>query len=296
MRRLAAQLAFFLITVGLTGCQTANRRVPQLVEPETVRAQSIDPSYPRQPEPDDVPKGSEPDIRSPGPDTANFPNSPYTLPKGRAYVEASPVFLSGPSRGSAKTYNAEFLLRYGLTDKVEFRLFGNGPTAERGRYAASGFAPLAFDLKMNFWEEKRGSFIPAVGLEVFLLTPTGSGGLNQGTQPSINLLFDHTLPLDILFEWNIGFVGDPSPNSKGSSSLEPIFEWAFQRSIVDDFDVFIHGYYNGPTLPRFGDGVVVGAGFLYTPRDRFSVFGSYNAGVSSGAPTTLFQLGGALAF
>ena len=83
------------------------------------------------------------DIREPGPDTANFPNSPFTLPQGRLYVETSPVFISGPSRGTPPTYNAEFLIRYGLTDRVELRLFGNGPTFERGRSGSNGFGPLA---------------------------------------------------------------------------------------------------------------------------------------------------------
>ena len=239
---------------------------------------------------------TEPDIRKPGPDTANFPNSPYTLRQGRFYVEVSPVFLSGPSAGSPRTYNAEFLLRYGLTDRVELRLFGNGPTAERGRYASSGFAPLAWDLKVNFWKENRKHWIPAVGLEAFILTPTGSPGLNQGTQPSLNLLFDHTLPFEILFEWNVGFVGDPSPNSKNGSVLEPAVQWAFQREVFEDFDIFFQGYFNGPTLPRFGDGIVLGGGAVWALNTRLSLFGSYNAGVTEAAPDTIFQFGGAVAF
>ena len=31
------------------------------------------------------------DIGDPGPDTVNFPNGPYTLPKGRMYIENSPL-------------------------------------------------------------------------------------------------------------------------------------------------------------------------------------------------------------
>src|SRR5581483_11112897 len=47
--------------------------------------------------PDEERDPDAPDIREPGPDTANFPNSAFTLPQGRYYVEVSPVFLSGPS-------------------------------------------------------------------------------------------------------------------------------------------------------------------------------------------------------
>lgn len=292
-----------VLTLGLlifAGCQTVNRSADHPPLPEVIRAQS-EGEETAGPDRDITTERTEtpppgPDIGSPGPDTANFPNSPITLPKGRAYVEVSPIFLSGPSRGSAAAYNAEFLLRYGLTDKVELRLFGNGPTAERGRFAANGFSPLAYDLKINFWEQKPDKWIPAVGLEAFILTPTGSKGLNQGTQPSINLLFDHSLPFDVLFEWNVGFVGDPSPNSKNRSGLEPVVQWAFQKTLIEDFDVFFHGYFNGAALPRFGDGVVLGAGAIWTLNDRFAIYGSYNAGVTSDAPTTIFQLGGAIAF
>ena len=35
------------------------------------------------------------DIRDPDPDTANFPNGAYTLPKGRLYIETSPVGFYG---------------------------------------------------------------------------------------------------------------------------------------------------------------------------------------------------------
>jgi hypothetical protein len=245
--------------------------------------------------PDDARDPDAPDIRDPGPDTANFPNAAFTLPQGRAYVEFSPVFLSGPSQGSPKTYNAEFLLRFGLTDRVELRLFGNGPTFERGQSAGNGFSPLAWDLKMNLWQENRKYHVPAVGLEVFVLTASGSKALNQGTQPSINLLFDHTLPFGFTLEWNVGMVGDPSPNNR-FSSIEPAAAWAIQREVFKDFDVFFQGYFNGPTLPRFGDGVELGAGAVWALSRRFSLFGSFNGGVSKAAPTTIFQLGGAVAF
>lgn len=253
------------------------------------------------PEPDSVEFPSarddpeEPNIRKPGPDTANFPNAAFTLPQGRLYIEASPLFLSGASKASPKTYNAEFLIRYGLTDRVELRLFGNGPTFETGQSASNGFAPLAYDIKTNLWQENRKYWIPAVGLEVFLLTASGSKSLNQGTQPSINLLFDHTLPWGFQLEWNVGLVGDPSKNNN-FSAIEPAVAWALQHEILEDFDVFFQGYFNGPTLPRFGDGIVLGGGAVWAPTRRISFFGSYNLGLTAAAPNSLAQFGGAVAF
>jgi Putative MetA-pathway of phenol degradation len=248
---------------------------------------------------DDDPSQEDPSgvrsIRSPGPDISNFPNSPFTLRQGRFYIETSPVFISGPSRGTPATYNAEFLLRYGLTDRVELRLFSNGPTFERGPAGANGMAPLAWDIKTNLWEENLEYHIPAVGLEVFLLTPSGSKKINQGTQPSINLLFAHTLPFKIELEWNVGLVGDPSPNNS-FSSIEPAAAWAFEREIFKNFYGFLQGYFNGPTLPRYGDGVELGGGVRWTISRRFALWASYNGGVSKEAPTTIFYAGCAIAF
>ena len=159
----------------------------------------------------------------------------------------------------------------------------------------SGFAPLAWDFKTNLWKENKKYHIPAVGLEVFLLTPSGSPRINQGTQPSINLLFAHTLPFDISLLWNVGLVGDPSPNNN-FSAIEPAAAWAFEREIFKDFYGFLQGYFNGPTLPRFGDGVELGGGVRWTLTKRFAIWASYNGGVSKEAPTTIFYMGGAMAF
>jgi hypothetical protein len=239
----------------------------------------------------------EPDIRKPGPDLANLPNSPYTLRQGRFYVETSPVVVSGPSQGTPATYNMEFLLRYGLTDRVELRLFGDGPTWQWGRPGTSnGFAPLAFDLKTMLWRENQDYFIPAVGLEVALQTPSGTPGLNQGYQPIVDLLFDFTLPADFLLEVNVGFAGDPSPNNKFSSQLEATAQWALQHELFEGFDVFFQGYFNGSAVPRFGDGLALGGGAVWAINTRLAVWASYNAGLTLESPTTLLILGGALAF
>jgi hypothetical protein len=190
----------------------------------------------------------------------------------------------------------EYLLRYGLTDRLELRLFGNGPTWQWGRPGTTnGFAPIAWDLKTNFWRENKKYWIPAAGLELAILTPTGTSGLNQGYQPLANLLFDWSLPADWMLEVNVGFAGDPSVNNS-FSTLEATAQWSLQHEIFEDFDVFFHGYFNGSAVPRFGDGVVLGGGAIWAISQRFSIFGSYNAGVSDEAPTTMLLLGGAIAF
>jgi hypothetical protein len=253
------------------------------------------------------------DIRDPDPDTANFPNGAYTLPKGRFYIENSPVGFYGRSLLTPPQYNWEFLLRYGLTHNLEFRIFSNGFTATTGKNATTGFSPLAFDFKINFWEENIKYHIPAAGVEIYINTNFGSRAFNGGTQPSLNLLFDHTLPFAINFEHNFSMSG--RQGILGESIYQFGYSWSFQREVVKDFDVFVHGFYNASSLPRVRNllasdiisrdmpllgrhptTVVVGAGAIWTVNNRLAIFGSYNFGLTRFSPSIIAQLGFAVAF
>ncbi len=256
------------------------------------------------------------DIRDPDPDTANFPNGAFTLPKGRVYIENSPVGFYGASKTQARVYQWEYLLRYGLTDNLEFRIFSNGLTAQaaRGRQpSVTGYSPLAFDLKMHFWEENTRYHIPAMGVEIYLQTAFGSPVFSAGTQPSVSLLFDQTLPFGVGFEYNFGISG--IQNGLGQIQYQFSYQWSFQRQVVEDFDVFVHGFYNESGLPRLLQfrsvtarevqslitqakvpvANVVGLGSIWTVSDRLSVFGSYNFGTTTGSPSHIALLGFAVA-
>ncbi|QEH39162.1 hypothetical protein OJF2_77740 [Aquisphaera giovannonii] len=251
----------------------------------------------------------EADIRDPAPDTANFPNSAYTIAKGRVYIENSPLglYAASPNRLQARVYQWEYLLRYGLTDNLELRIFSNGLTyqaRERGQAPIFGYSPLTFDFKANFWEENTRYHIPAMGLEVYLQTTLGSQSLAAGTQPSVNLLFDHSLPLGLDLEYNFGMTG--VQNGQGQITYQFSYQWSLQREVVKDFDVFFHGFYNAAALPRLlqfqgGPGLaipqvtVLGGGGLWTVNDRLAVFGSYNFGITDGAPRTIALMGFAVA-
>jgi hypothetical protein len=254
-------------------------------------------------------------IRDPDPDTANFPNGAYTLPKGRLYIENSPLGLYGASKNTPRIYQWEYLIRYGLTDNLEFRIFSNGLTAQakQGRQAATtGFSPLAFDFKANFWEENTKYHIPAAGLEVYIQTTFGSPAFNAGTQPSMNLLFDQSLPWGINFEYNFGITG--VQNGLGITKYQFDIQWAFQREVVKDFDIFVQGFYNEAALPRLirfrhvrnlrgllAEATIptvaaLGAGAIWTVNDRLAVFGSYNFGLTAASPHTIALMGFAVAF
>ncbi|MFM7242792.1 MAG: hypothetical protein ACKO40_01275, partial [Planctomycetaceae bacterium] len=98
------------------------------------------------------------DITDPGPDTANYPNSPLTLPKGRSYIETIPgTYSLAGADGTPASWSWPFMMRTGLTDNCELRIISQGPTvvaAGPDSPAADGFAPLVFDLKVHLWGDK----------------------------------------------------------------------------------------------------------------------------------------------
>lgn len=251
----------------------------------------------------------QPDIANPGPDLANFPNSAFTLPQGRAYIEFSPFTYYGSSKASAAQYNSEFLLRYGITDDIEARLFSNGISWTGGANQAWGFSPIAFDTKIQLWTEKPEYFLPAAALEAYVQTEwLGSKAFNGGTQPSVSFNFDQSLPLDIDLEYNLGILR--VRDAAGNNDWQFAVQWAFQRDLFNqDFSVFVHGFFNAMTLPRLPAAQLaaptgdldyqqngVGAGFLWTPSQWLALYGQCSGGTTRFTPSLMSLFGLAVAF
>jgi hypothetical protein len=127
------------------------------------------------------------------------------------------TYTSSINTIQSQSYSWNYLLRMGLTDRVEFRLYGNGlswQAAGLGQPETTGFAPLVFDTKIHFFEENKELFIPATGLEVYIQTPWGSPAFDAGTQPGITLLFLNSLPWGWEVNWNVGLASfEPIPCS-----------------------------------------------------------------------------------
>lgn len=170
-------------------------------------------------------------------------------------------------------------------------------------------SPLAFDFKANFWEENTRYWLPAMGAEIYLQTTLGSPAFNSGTQPSIALLFDQTLPLGFNLEQNFGITGNRG--ILGENVYAFSYQWAVQHQIIKDFDMFWQGFYNAAALPRLRNfakleppgenhqnptAVVTGVGAIWTVNDRLAIFGSFNFGLTSFSPSTIALLGFAVAF
>jgi Putative MetA-pathway of phenol degradation len=239
----------------------------------------------------------KPTIKDPGPDTSNFPNGPYTLPQGRTYIEMNPFNLAGKCSSTARTYTFPFLIRHGITDDVELRLFSNGLTAlgpqdETGRL--SGFSPLVFDMKFHIMDENKDLFLPAIGFEAYLQSTFGSSFLNTGVQPALFLLFSKELTDKWLVECSMGLQSANFEITPGDGFLYSL-QWAATRKITDDVSIFVQGFYNDSVDPRFSVNSVAGFGAQWNLAERVSIFGSYNFGLVNSQPPYVTYFGMAFA-
>lgn len=243
-------------------------------------------------------------IRDPGPDLPNYPNASHTLPEGGIYVEMSPVNFQGAGIDGPELWNWEILLRYGVTDAVELRLFTQGLSVQGPPDSTTGFGPPAFDTKIHLVEDEWEHFNYSLGIEAYIQTPWGSPAFSNGTQYSFTLNMDHALPWELAFNWNLGVL--VLKDELGEEIALPTFQWAFQREIAAGFAVFIQGYGNRTALPRVAPSGrtaedflrqhSIGAGFQWNLNDRVALYGSYSAGIGSNPPGYLGSFGFAVAF
>ncbi len=239
------------------------------------------------------------DIRFPGSDLANYPNSAFTLPQGGFYLEVAPTY----STDDSGSYSATYLLRYGLLDRLELRLLSSGPQEQGGNNPVLGFNPLTFDVKMHLWDEVEKYYLPAVGFEIYLQTTLlGSPAFNSGTQPTLEFNFDQSLFWDIALEYNIGASRSQDSLNAAINTWGLTFQWALQHDVVEDFAVFVNGWYNSeqkgtlivPTNNQISTSEVanvIGAGCIWTVNDKVSLFFNSGAGTSSVSPTFTSYVG-----
>jgi hypothetical protein len=257
-----------------------------------------------------------PNIAEPGPDMGDYPNSAFTVPKGKAQVEFSPVSLLKADHQNPNAYAAPFLLRYGATDNVEFRMIGFGLTSVGGSSPSTGFSPLKLDMKVHLWNDRKQWLLPAASLEVYLTTNWGSPQFNSGWQPSINMNFDLPITKKLNLEWTVGYSGvRQAINIHTHEVFVPRFGFlvpGIHRTFNLNFDqfsascaleyqaserlgLFLDYAHNGAILLNLGEGDIIGQGMFWKFTRRVMAFGSINEGLTSNLPPVAAQIGFAFA-
>jgi hypothetical protein len=245
-----------------------------------------------------------PDIKNPGPDLGDFPNSAFTLPAGTCMVEIAPLTIQGKAASNQPQYYTQFLLRYGVTDDVEFRVLGNGFTWVYTEPETTGFSPISLDGKIHMWDAKPEYFLPASSLEVILSTDWGSGAFSNGYQPSINLNFDYPIGETLNLEWTVGYgelVGTVTQRTAQGPTLvnenlnQASFQWSVEKEVSEKVQLFVHGTTAEEIQGQTGGTLLGFGGFLF-PSDQLAYFSSINWGATSETPRIAAQFGFSYAF
>jgi hypothetical protein len=237
-------------------------------------------------------------------DLGDFPNSAATLPAGTSQIEFAPFSILGEDEFNQAEYFMQFLLRYGITDDVEFRILGDGFTWIYQEPRTTGFSPLSLDLKVHMWDDKPQWFLPASSLEVILSTDWGSSAFSSGYQPSLNLNFDLPLTETLNFEWTVGYGEVVSVftrsrrQNEGPALTEQImanvnqisFQWAFEQDLTDDLQVFVTGQ-TVESVRGQSAGSALAFGGSWRCSDRLMHFGMIGWGLTPDAPRFGAQLG-----
>lgn len=182
---------------------------------------------------------------------ASFPNSATTLPGGTWSIEWSTLSYTDGSKVTAPMGSSDVLVRYGIVDPLEFRIYTQGITAQWGSNPAVGFSPLTFDVKARILEPVEDyPWIPALAFESALQTQLlGSAPFNSGTEPTFTLNVDQPLG-QFLFQYNLGTMRYMSPCKANQMDWNLTYSWSIEHDVTDAVTLFIDGFYGGSVLPK----------------------------------------------
>jgi len=161
-------------------------------------------------------------------DRPTFTPANTVVPKGRLQFESGWTFnAEKTSQTRASVYDfPELAARYGLTDRLEFRMFWSGETfseeSARSRRplrspGGPGDTEVGFKWQLFPGDEKR-QWIPTTALITSVIAPTGGSSPYSGetVEPYLNLIYGWNLTKQLTLCGSNGYLGvreQGSPNS-----------------------------------------------------------------------------------
>ena len=159
-------------------------------------------------------------------DRPTFTPANTVVPPGRLQIESGFTYNRVHSNSTTDSvYDfPELAFRYGLMDRVEFRMFWLGPTFDeapsrvvRRRRGLGGPSDMEVGFKWQlFAGDKDRKWIPTTALITSVIAPTGGNSpLSSGmAEPYINLIYGWSLTEKLTLAGSTGYLGErqqPSP-------------------------------------------------------------------------------------
>lgn len=205
-------------------------------------------------------------------DRPDFVESSYVVGNGRFQIEtglAVERFKQTPFKN--RTTTTPTLLRLGVSDDWELRLETDGRTwlhsqdqASQSNFNQRGFSDLALGTKWHLRDQHEDT--PSIGLLAHVDLPSGSAEFKgKGARPSLRIVYEWELPLDLSLGIEHGLLYDNTDQGKRFSS--GIFGVTLAKSWTDQFRTFVE--FAAPQITRNSYGgtlasLDVGAAYLLT--------------------------------
>lgn len=166
----------------------------------------------------------EPNIEEPGPDSADFPDSAFTVKPGVVYIETSVTTES--SKGvRIHDYFTNTLIRVGVRENWELRISSPGVIQEVGPgIDTTGFGPLTFGFKRHVWDED--GWVPAFGIITQVKTPLPPPASTMGlpSQPCFSTS-TRGYPTNSILSGTLGSLGSKAKTATVSFRVMSSGRW-----------------------------------------------------------------------
>jgi Putative MetA-pathway of phenol degradation len=176
-------------------------------------------------------------------DRPTFTPANTVVPLGRLQFESGFTFNVEKSAGRQSTlYDLpELAMRYGLANRVEFRMFWLGPTdaAEAPRRGPGRVSGGISDMEVGFkWQlltgDKERNWIPTTALITSATVPTSSSSAlsSHTAEPYINLIYGWSVTEKLTLAGSTGYLGFRQQVSDASGALTTYNYQRFHQSLV----------------------------------------------------------------
>lgn len=181
-----------------------------------------------------------PNVRDPGTDFSDFPNSAEVVPIGEFYLSMGWNYATAHAPQFTDNF-VPFACRLGIVEDLELRITGDGVTQEDGfDYNQTGFSPLSFGFKWHLLDQQEERYLPALALEVDVDTRLASDCFDPGQGvPAGSFNFDQPLPGNWSLGWNTGVTWEVGDD--GGQFAQWNLPWSLVYAFNDDFEIYRHG-------------------------------------------------------
>lgn len=231
------------------------------------------------------------------PDRPSFATSTSTVQPGAVQIESGVEYSRTSIGGSPadRQFTVDVTLRAGVTDRLEIRLDGEPLVATRGQQDDTGDGDLALQAKYRFFDGRKGSWWPSLGVLPFVQFPIAHAP--HGTNvPDFGLigLASFTLPWRLSLDANLG-VGGLAQRPSGYL-VQGVAAAALSRDLGERWSTFAEVFFASAAERGARDAVGFDAGVEFFVTTQVALDVSGQTSLAGPGPDYAFRAGLSIRF